>query len=138
MEIEVQRLWLKAEYTVGRMYINGVFFCNTLEDTVREIAEDGTGKVCGKTAIPAGRYRVRYAWSDKFKRRMPRLENVPHFTGILIHSGTTADNTLGCILVGLNTAVGRLTSSRWYSDTLNSRCELAEVRHGEEIWITIK
>lgn len=137
MEIELKRLWKKTDYTVGRMYVNGIFFSNTLEDAVRDIAEDGTGKVYGKTAIPAGRYRVVYMYSPKFKRRMPRLLDVPHFDGILIHAGNTAADTLGCILVGLNTQKGRLTSSRHYSDMLNRRCELCDMRK-EEIWITIQ
>ena len=137
MEIELKRLWKKTDYTVGRMYINGIFFSNTLEDAVRDIADDGTGKVYGKTAIPAGRYKVVYCYSPKFKRRMPRLLDVPHFDGILIHAGATAEATLGCILVGLNTQKGRLTSSRHYSDMLNHRCELCDIRK-EEIWITIE
>lgn len=137
MEIEVQRLWKKTDYTVGRMYVNGIFFSNTLEDAVRDIAEDGTGKIYGKTAIPAGRYRVVYCYSPKFKRRMPRLLDVPHFDGILIHAGNTAADTLGCILVGLNTKKGMLTSSRHYSDIMNHRCELCDMRK-EEIWITIQ
>lgn len=137
MEIEVKRLWKKTDYTVGRMYVNGIFFSNTLEDAVRDIADDGTGKVYGKTAIPAGRYKVVYCYSPKFKRRMPRLLDVPHFDGILIHAGNTAADTLGCILVGLNTQKGRLTSSRHYSDMLNRRCELCDMRK-EEIWITIE
>lgn len=137
MEIELKRLWKKTDYTVGRMYVNGIFFSNTLEDAVRDIAEDGTGKVYGKTAIPAGRYKVVYCYSPKFKRRMPRLLDVPHFDGILIHAGNTAADTLGCILVGLNTQKGRLTSSRHYSDMLNRRCELCDMRK-EEIWITIQ
>lgn len=137
MEISVKRLWPKNDYTVGRMWLDGIFFSNTLEDPVREIAADGTGKVYGKTAIPAGRYKVVYWYSPKFKRRMPRLLDVPHFDGILIHAGNTAENTLGCILVGLNTKKGMLTSSRHYSDTLNHRCELCDIRK-EEIWITIE
>lgn len=137
MEIELKRLWKKTDYTVGRMYVNDIFFSNTLEDAVRDIAEDGTGKVYGKTAIPAGRYKVVYCYSPKFKRRMPRLLDVPHFDGILIHAGATAADTLGCILVGLNTKKGMLTSSRHYSDTLNHRCELCDMRK-EEIWITIQ
>lgn len=137
MEIELKRLWKKTDYTVGRMYVNGIFFSNTLEDAVRDIADDGTGKIYGKTAIPAGRYRVVYMYSPKFKRRMPKLLDVPHFDGILIHAGATAEATLGCILVGLNTKKGMLTSSRHYSDTLNHRCELCDMRK-EEIWITIE
>lgn len=137
MEISVKRLWPKTDYTVGRMWLDGIFFSNTLEDAVRDISEDGTGKVYGKTAIPAGRYKVVYWYSPKFKRRMPRLLDVPHFDGILIHAGNTAGDTLGCILVGLNTQKGRLTSSRHYSDELNRRCELCD-RRKEEIWITIE
>lgn len=137
MEISVKRLWPKTDYTVGRMWLDGIFFSNTLEDPVRDIAEDGTGKIYGKTAIPAGRYKVVYCYSPKFKRRMPRLQDVPHFDGILIHAGATAEATLGCILVGLNTKKGMLTSSRHYSDMLNHRCELCDMRK-EEIWITIQ
>ena len=136
MEIEVQRKWPKDGYTIGRMYLDGLFFSNTLEDTVRDLKSDGSGKVYGKTAIPAGRYKVVYGWSEKFKRRMPRLLDVPYFSGILIHSGNTAEQTDGCILVGLNTEKGKVTSSRYYSDMLNKRFELCD-RRKEEIWITI-
>lgn len=137
MELRVERRWKKSAYTVGRLYIDGKLFCNTLEDAVREIDKDGNGKIAGLTAIPSGRYRVIYNWSPKFGRNLPRLLHVPHFEGILIHPGNSAMESAGCILVGYNTEVGRLSQSRDTSDRLNVIIEDTQ-RHGEEIWITIE
>lgn len=109
-------------------------FCNTLEDTVRDLSNEK--KVYGKTAIPYGEYKVVYNWSPKFGRNLPRLLNVPAFEGILIHPGNTADDSAGCILVGRNTEVGRLTESRYTSDKLNVLIEDAQ-RRGESITIEI-
>ena len=117
MKLRVERLWKKPAYTVGRLFVDGKFFCNTLEDTVRDLSNEK--KVYGKTAIPYGKYKVVYNWSPKFGRNLPRLLNVPAFEGILIHPGNTADDSAGCILVGRNTEVGRLTESRYTSDKLN-------------------
>ena len=117
MKLRVERLWKKPAYTVGRLFVDGKFFCNTLEDTVRDLSNEK--KVYGKTAIPYGEYKVVYNWSPKFGRNLPRLLNVPAFEGILIHPGNTADDSAGCILVGRNTEVGRLTESRYTSDKLN-------------------
>lgn len=134
MKLRVERLWRKAAYTVGRLYVDGKLYCNTLEDVVRDLEKEA--KVPGKTAIPAGTYKVIFNWSPKFGRNLPRLLNVPHFDGILIHPGNTADDSAGCILVGKNTEVGRLTESRYTSDKLNVLIEDAQ-RHGEEIIIEI-
>lgn len=134
MKLRVERLWKKPTYTVGRLYVDGKLYCNTLEDVVRDL--DKEAKVPGKTAIPAGTYKVIYNWSPKFGRNLPRLLNVPHFDGILIHPGNTADDSAGCILVGKNTEVGRLTESRYTSDKLNVLIEDAQ-RHEEEITIEI-
>lgn len=134
MKLRVERLWKKPTYTVGRLYVNGKLYCNTLEDVVRDL--DKEAKVPGKTAIPAGTYKVIFNWSPKFERNLPRLLNVPHFDGILIHPGNTADDSAGCILVGKNTEVGRLTESRYTSDKLNVLIEDAQ-RHEEEITIEI-
>ncbi len=134
MKLRVERLWKKPTYTVGRLYVDGKLYCNTLEDVVRDL--DKEAKVPGKTAIPAGTYKVIYNWSPKFGRNLPRLLNVPHFDGILIHPGNTADDSAGCILVGKNTEVGRLTESRYTSDKLNVLIEDAQ-RHGKEITIEI-
>ena len=137
MEIKVERAWKKKDYTIGRLYIDGKLWCNTLEDAVREINGNGVGKIKGKTAIPAGKYKVIFNYSPKFGRQMPRLLNVPHFDGILIHSGNTAADSEGCILVGYNNEVGRLSHSRDTSDRLNVLIEDVQ-RHGEEITIEIE
>lgn len=128
MKLRVERLWKKPAYTVGRLFVDGKFFCNTLEDTVRDLSNEK--KVYGKTAIPYGEYKVVYNWSPKFGRNLPRLLNVPAFEGILIHPGNTADDSAGCILVGRNTEVGRLTESRYTSDKLNVLIE--DVQRGRE------
>lgn len=135
MEIRVDRKWPKSTYCVGLMYIDGKYFCETLEDRLRDLNKEK--KVPGETAIPAGRYRVIYNYSPKFKRNLPRLLNVPQFEGILIHPGNTAEDSAGCILVGRNTSVGRLTESRAYSDKLNKLIEEAQLK-GEDIYIDIK
>lgn len=134
MKLRVERLWKKPAYTVGRLFVDGKLFCNTLEDTVRDLSNER--KVYGKTAIPYGEYKVVYNWSPKFGRNLPRLLNVPAFEGILIHPGNTADDSAGCILVGRNTEVGRLTESRYTSDKLNVLIEDAQ-RGGESITIEI-
>lgn len=134
MKLRVERLWKKPAYTVGRLFVDGKLFCNTLEDTVRDLSNER--KVYGKTAIPYGEYKVVYNWSPKFGRNLPRLLNVHAFEGILIHPGNTADDSAGCILVGRNTEVGRLTESRYTSDKLNVLIEDAQ-RRGESITIEI-
>lgn len=141
MELILERKYIKAEYTVGRLYVNGEFFCDTLEDRVADVNRNGKfdgleRKVPGNTAIPYGTYRIFYGWSPKFGRNMPRLLNVTAFDGILIHPGNHAKETTGCILVGRNTQVGRLTQSRLYSDELNKRIDIAQ-RAGEYITIEI-
>lgn len=135
MELKVERKWPKDTYTVGRLYVDGKLLCNTLEDRVRDLNTEE--KIYGETAIPAGRYRVIFNWSPKFGRNLPRLLNVPHFEGILIHPGNTAADSAGCILVGKNSAVGRLSESRDTSDRLNVLIEDAQ-RRGEDIFITIE
>lgn len=134
MKLRIERLWPKPNYTVGRLFVDGKFYCNTLEDTVRDLSKEK--KVPGKTAIPYGTYKVVFNWSPKFGRNLPRLLNVPAFDGILIHPGNTAEDSAGCILVGKNTAVGRLTESRYTSDKLNVLIEDAQ-RKGENITIEI-
>lgn len=85
--------------TIGDLFINDEFFCFTLEDEIRP----GGQKVYGKTAIPAGTYEVVLTVSNRFKRLMPLLVNVPNFEGVRIHGGNTAEHTHGCPLVAYNT-----------------------------------
>lgn len=96
MLIEVRRKIFTDKSTIGEMYLDNALECSTLEDTYRKDA----AKIYGRTAIPEGRYEVVINWSDRFKRPMPLLLNVPGFGGIRIHSGNTAEQTNGCILLG--------------------------------------
>lgn len=134
MKIEVKRRALRPKYTIGSMYIDGTYFCDTLEDRVRDLPREA--KVPGQTAIPAGTYTVTVNRSPKFGRDLPRLLNVPHFDGILIHRGNTAADTSGCILVGENKVVGKVINSTGYEVELVKRCKQAIAR-GEAITITI-
>ena len=108
MKLEVKRHYKGPQYTIGRMYADGVYLCDTLEDTVRP---DGK-KIAGQTAIPAGTYPVRITYSPRFKKMLPMLDNVPNFTGVRIHTGNTSEDTEGCILVGYNRVKGRVCDSR--------------------------
>ncbi len=135
MKITVERLWKKETYTIGKMAIDGKYFCNTLEDKVRDLTKES--KVFSRTAIPAGTYRVTMTYSPKFKRVMPLINGVPQFEAIRIHPGNKAEDTEGCILVGENTVIGGLTNSRKWSDELNKRIQNA-LASKEDVLITIK
>ncbi len=117
MELKLKRIALRPTYTIGKLYIDGEYFCDTLEDTVRDLDKDGKfdngeKKVYGETAIPYGTYEVKWTYSNKFKKYTPQLMNVPSFEGIRIHAGNTAADSLGCVLVGKNKAVGKVLESR--------------------------
>ena len=95
MKLRLERYILKPKVTIGKLYVNDVFECYTLEDTVR----DGL-KVYGETAIPYGVYLVALTMSPRFKRILPLVQNVPGFEGVRIHPGNKPEDTEGCILVG--------------------------------------
>lgn len=153
MRLKVERRWKKATYTIGRLYIDGVYYCNTLEDADRGLRQTDpltyiqARKVAGETAIPSGTYGVsmnttspKYAgvaWYRNFcQGKMPRLLAVPGFDGILIHPGNDALDTKGCILVGKNTKVGKLTESKATFEKLYKKMKAAHDK-GEEITIEI-
>ena len=130
MLLQLKRIFKGATYTIGRLYIDGKYFCDTLEDQVRELPAycpntpkglncECSEKVYSKTAIPSGEYKVTMEYSPRFKRVLPRLHDVPHFIGILIHPGNTAADSAGCILVGKNKVKGKVLESRATSDALN-------------------
>ncbi len=128
MEITVKRKVYAETYTAGEMYLDGTWFCDTLEDQVR------TGeKVPGQTAIPDGRYQVIMSYSAHFQRVMPLLLGVPGFSGVRIHPGNTVADTAGCILVGTSTGKGTLINSRKAYDLLIYEIESEKVDH----WINI-
>lgn len=119
MKLELRRIYLGDTYTIGKLYINGSYFCDTLEDKVRDLNkngrfDNGEYKVYGETAIPYGTYKVIVSFSPKFKRDLPLLLDVPHFDGIRIHRGNTPKDTLGCILVGENKVKGKVLNSTGY------------------------
>lgn len=130
MNLLLKRIALKPEYTIGKLYIDGQYFCDTLEDTVRE------KKIAGKTAIPAGTYQVIVNRSPKFKRDLPLLLDVPNFEGIRIHRGNTAKDTSGCILVGENKVKGKVINSNKY-ETLLTAILKREMQSGSNISITV-
>ena len=153
MHIISQRIAKKDTYTISNMYIDGVKFCNVLEDTDRGLKQDmplediQKIKVHGKTAIPTGTYTVTLdIVSPKFSKykqyefcngKLPRLIGVPGFEGILIHIGNTEADTDGCLLVGKNNVVGKVTESTATFKSLYAKMQKA-VDDGEEITITIE
>lgn len=118
MRLELKRIAKKPTYTIGRLYINEEYFCDTIEDTDRglnsymSLEEVKAKKVKGKTAIPTDTYRVKITYSPRFKKDMPLIENVVGFDGIRIHSGNTVEDTEGCIIVGENKVVGKVINSK--------------------------
>lgn len=117
MNIVLKRIALRDTYTIGKLYINNKYICDTVEDKVRDVNKNGKFdgneiKVYGETAIPYGIYEVKWTYSPRFKKYMPELLNVPGFSGIRIHSGNTAADSLGCIIVGENKVVGKVLNSR--------------------------
>lgn len=107
MEFVVNTIAQKKDYTISKMFIDGEYFCDVLEDTVRS-----GPKVWGQTAIPAGTYKMILSMSPRFGRILPRILNVPGFDGILIHGGNTAEDTHGCLLVGINEEKGKVLKSQ--------------------------
>lgn len=143
MKITIERKYKKEDYTIGSLFINGQWICNTLEPRDRGLKQSMTrleitiAKVFRETAIPCGSYRVVAGLSTKFRARRPYVMDVPGFSGIMIHEGNTVRDTTGCILVGKNTVRGRLTESRQCLGEVMSRVLDAEDR-GEVVMITVR
>ena len=118
MRITLIRIANKPTYTIGKLYIDGVYFCDTLEDVDRGLDDSMTEKeikakkIKGQTAIPTGIYTVKITYSPKYKKLMPLVDNVKGYSGIRIHSGNTHKDTEGCLLVGKNKEVGKVLESR--------------------------
>jgi hypothetical protein len=106
MNLKLERKIFTEQSTIGELSVNGKFQCFTLEDKVRAV------KIHGKTAIPQGIYEVVITFSDRFKKPLPLLLNVPNYAGVRIHSGNTAADTEGCILVGTSKAADFVGGSR--------------------------
>lgn len=140
MKLELKRRFWGESYTIGSLSIDGKKFCDTLEDKVRDLNKNGVfdgdeKKVYAETAIPYGTYDIVVDYSPKFKRELPRLQNVKHFEGILIHRGNTAEDSAGCILVGENKVKGKVINSTPYEREL---VRILKEAQGRKEPITIK
>lgn len=156
MRLTLTRTFKGGDYTIGSLSVDGAAFCDTLEDTDRGLEKAMSPqqvvreKIKGRTAIPSGTYALTLmVKSPKFSQsryasqygfcggRLPRVLGVPGFDGVLIHCGNDASHTDGCVLVGRNTAKGRLTSS---TETFKSLYRLLEeaYKRGETLSLTIK
>jgi hypothetical protein len=140
MKITLKRIAKKDTYTIGKLYIDDIYFCDALEDKDRCLNGDMSEeeiikiKVKGETAIPTGIYNISITYSHKFKRDMPLIENVKGFAGIRIHAGNTDKDSEGCILVGENKVIGKVINSRNTYNKLFNRL----VREKNKITIEIK
>ena len=128
MKLSLIRKSQYEDFTLGELSIDGQFFCYTVEDKVRPIGE----KVFGKTAIPAGSYNVIINISNHFKKEMPLLLSVPGFEGVRIHSGNTAEDSEGCIIIGMVKTENGVGMSRVAFNKLMDKIK------GKELTIEIK
>ena len=133
MHIRVMREPSINDTTLGSLFIDDHWQCHTLEDVIRPAGE----KVRNKTAIPPGRYKLILSMSNRFKKIMPEVLNVPMFTGIRIHSGNTAKDTAGCLLVGQTRSIETrsIGRSRFAYTALLLKLRAA-LKAGETIYIT--
>lgn len=141
MNLTLKRLNLTPNYTEGELYVNGVYFCKTLEDTNRDLNKNGQfdnneKKVYGETCIPYGKYKVILSYSPKFKRELPEILEVPNFQGIRMHRGNKISDTLGCVLCGEKVKNGYLSNSTPYEIKLVELFKQAKSRN-EESFIEI-
>jgi hypothetical protein len=137
MELKLQRRFSGEGYTIGSLYVDGEYFCDTLEDADRGLTqampleEIRRKKVAHETAVPTGVYRVIVNLSPAKRRMLPRLLDVPGFSGILIHRGNSKRDSSGCILVGENKIKGKVINSRQYERRLVEILTEAQERGGE-------
>lgn len=148
MEILLERVNRADRYTEGRLSFDGRHVCDTVEDTDRDENRNGRldcgeVKIQGETAIPNGRYRVTLEYSPKFSpryggRRIPTIHDVPGFSGIRMHTGNTAADSEGCVIVGVRHTAGAVRDSRaTLFDKVIPPMEAATARK-EAMWITVR
>lgn len=143
MEIKLIRIAKMPAYTIGRVYVNGEYFCDSLEDKDRGLTQEMTLqqiralKVYGETAIPTGTYRITYTYSPNFKRNLPLVNSVKGFDGIRIHPLNTAAESEGCIGLGENKIKGKIINSRAWCERLNEKI-LGAIEKKEEIILVVQ
>ena len=154
MRLTLRRIAKKETYTIGHLYVDGIYVCDTVEDKDRglkshhPLEQISKVKVYGETAIPMGTYVIDMdrvspkfssrSWAKPYGGKIPRLRSVPGFEGILIHPGNTAASSLGCILVGINDKVGRVSDSQKTFKRLMDDYLVPAHERGETITITIQ
>lgn len=148
MTIELNTIFKGDKYTISKLYIDGKYYCDTIEDTVRDLPLEcpytSRGQSCrcnekiySETAIPAGTYKVIVTMSNKFGRELPLLVDVPHFLGIRIHRGNTSKDSSGCIIVGENKVKGTVINSTKYEIDITKKIKEA-IANGENVEIIVK
>lgn len=148
MELILNSVRFTPTATLGELYNDGLKIADTLEDTYRELPKNCPntprgiackcwGKVYGKTCIPAGRYKITWHYSPKFKNYYPLLDNVPHFIGILIHAGANVNHTEGCILTGEAVPGKELIRNQFEVTNKVKSLIKKTLDAGEEVWITV-
>ena len=154
MKLQLKRIYTCSTYTIGHLYVDGQYICDTIEDTDRGLDSNmplsklQQLKIKDITAIPTGTYTIlmniispKYSkkqyYMDICKGRVPRLNNVPVYDGVLIHCGNTAEDTSGCLLVGYNKVRGKVLNSKLAFEKLYPMLKAAYKRE-ESITITIE
>lgn len=136
MKLRVERGLSGTSSTIGKLYVDGVFFAYTLEDIDRHL-EDGGKKIHGETAIPRGSYKVIIDFSNRFQKQMMHVLNVPGFEGIRIHAGNTDKDTEGCILLGKVRSDNAVFNSREAVNALFEKVRSA-LDSGQEVNLEVK
>ena len=142
MELRLERKYRSNNYCIDKLYINGKYFSDALEDPDRgltdtmSLEEIKKIKIKGNTCIPYGTYNITITYSPRFKKNLPLLNNVKGFDGIRIHSGNTPQDTEGCLLPGFNKVKGQVIDSRVTTDKLIAQIQQA-LNKGEKVTITI-
>lgn len=142
MELRLERKYRSSKYCIDKLYINGKYFSDALEDPDRgltnsmSLEEMKKIKVKGNTCIPYGTYNVTITYSPRFKKNLPLINNVKGFEGIRIHSGNTPQDTEGCLLLGFNRVKGQVVDSRITVSKFITQIQQA-LNKGEKVTITI-
>jgi hypothetical protein len=130
MNLKLIRKYPHTDCMIGELFVNNKFECYTCENIERP------EKIPGVTAIPRGIYEVAITWSNRFKKPLPLLLNVPAFEGIRIHAGNTAADTSGCILPGKERTPNSVLRSQDAFRELFAKLELAIKT--EKVYIEIR
>lgn len=138
----LDRKWAKPNYSIGRWYVNGELWCNTLEPTDRGLysymstEEIKKIKINGKTAIPKGKYQITMSYSPKFKRYLPLINDIKCFSRVLVHIGNYPKDTEACILLGKNDKVGMVSNSTYWVNKFVEKVNEA-INRGEMVTLEI-